>query len=274
MAAEATLQSNIDAEASARASADSALDSRVTTLEGDVFKKDGSVVATGDFDLGGNKLTNVATPVDAGDAATKEYVDNATSGMIITREVPTGTLDGSNTSFVLANTPNIGSEQVFINGTLLNVGGANDYTISGDTITFAVAPLSDDVVLVNYLVDGVVLNADVQASLSSLQSADNALDARITSLEAGSSFSGSYNDLTDTPTIYMPAKDVFTSLVDGIETEFTLSNSPSIVGVEQVFLNGMLQSSGVGEDYTISGTTITFNTAPEAGWKLVVHYFV
>jgi hypothetical protein len=32
--------------------------------------------------------------------------------------------------------------------------------------------------------------------------------------------------------------------------------------------------AGAEADYTIAGGTITFNTAPDAGWKLVVYYFV
>ena len=68
----------------------------------------------------------------------------------VTREVPSGSINGSNTNFSLANTPVSGSEEVFLNGLLQNVGGSNDYTISGTTISFNSAPLSGDVILVNY----------------------------------------------------------------------------------------------------------------------------
>lgn len=71
------------------------------------------------------------------------------SSHFVTREVPTGTIDGSNVTFTLANTPISGSEEVFVNGILQNVGGGNDYTISGATITFNTAPQTGDIVLVN-----------------------------------------------------------------------------------------------------------------------------
>ncbi len=67
----------------------------------------------------------------------------------VTREVPSGTINGSNTVFTLANTPILGSECVFLNGLLQQSGGA-DYTISGATITFVVAPEMGSIILVNY----------------------------------------------------------------------------------------------------------------------------
>ncbi len=71
-------------------------------------------------------------------------------GLYVCREVPTGTKNGTNTDFTLANTPVSGSEMVFLNGILQNGGAGNDYTISTNTITFAVAPISTDTILVTY----------------------------------------------------------------------------------------------------------------------------
>ena len=70
----------------------------------------------------------------------------------VTRETPSGTVDGSNTDFTLANTPISGKEQVYLNGLLQDVGSGNDYTISGDVITFETAPVSGDKVRVTYLI--------------------------------------------------------------------------------------------------------------------------
>lgn len=72
---------------------------------------------------------------------------------VIVREVPTGTINGTNATFVLANTPVSGKEEVYVNGVLMNVGATNDYTISGTTITFnsGAIPQTNDVVLVTYI---------------------------------------------------------------------------------------------------------------------------
>lgn len=65
---------------------------------------------------------------------------------------------GSNTSqntstFKISSVPVPNSEQVFLNGVLQNVGASNDYTIVNDTITINRIVQSDEVVLVNYLVN-------------------------------------------------------------------------------------------------------------------------
>lgn len=70
---------------------------------------------------------------------------------IVTRETPTGSINSSNTSFSLANTPVSGSEQVFLNGMLQEPGAGNDYTISGGTITYLNAPITGDRLRVTYL---------------------------------------------------------------------------------------------------------------------------
>lgn len=71
----------------------------------------------------------------------------------VVRETPTGTVNGTNATFTLANTPVSGSEHVFVNGILQNVGAGNDYTISGATITFLTGaiPQTGDIVRVSYI---------------------------------------------------------------------------------------------------------------------------
>ena len=71
----------------------------------------------------------------------------------VVREIPTGTVNGTNPTFTLANTPVSGSESVFVNGILQNVGAGNDYTISSATITFLTGaiPQTGDIVRVSYI---------------------------------------------------------------------------------------------------------------------------
>ena len=67
----------------------------------------------------------------------------------ITNETPSGTVDGSNDEFTIANTPVSGTLQLFRDGQLLTGGGA-DYSLSGTTITFTTAPVSGSVLLAFY----------------------------------------------------------------------------------------------------------------------------
>ena len=61
-------------------------------------------------------------------------------------------------------------------------------------------------------------------------------------------------------------------LVDGANLAFTLANTPK-TGTEDVYVNGVLQESGAGNDYTISGVTITMLFALQPGDKLRISYF-
>ena len=89
-----------------------------------------------------------------------DYVDPATlvssltgvvlEGDVVNNEVPTGDINGSNTQFELANTPETNSVMVFLNGLLQQP--TLDYTIeSGETVTFVIAPDASDILLVCYI---------------------------------------------------------------------------------------------------------------------------
>lgn len=60
-------------------------------------------------------------------------------------------------------------------------------------------------------------------------------------------------------------------LVNGSNTAYTLAFTP-VGGTEQVYLNGIQQDAGAGNDYTISAATITFASAPVTGDKIRVTY--
>jgi hypothetical protein len=99
-----------------------------------------------------------------------------------------------------------------------------------------------------------------------------------TSLAAGIIRSNGSNALAlaTAGTDYLAPSNVVTretpgGTVNGSTTAFTLANTP-IAGTEHVYLNGILQEPGAGNDYTISGVTITYLTAPLTGDKLRVSY--
>ena len=62
-----------------------------------------------------------------------------TASNFVPKETPAGTVDGTNMTFTLANTPIVGTEHLYWNGMLLESGAGNDYTISGATITMLFA---------------------------------------------------------------------------------------------------------------------------------------
>ena len=60
---------------------------------------------------------------------------------------------------------------------------------------------------------------------------------------------------------------------NGSITAFTIDNTP-IANTEHVYVNGVLMNQGAGNDYTISGATITFQTGavPQTGDIVLVSY--
>lgn len=98
---------------------------------------------TGAIAMSSNKITGLAAATGAGDALRFEQLPQFVIG-----EVPSGTINGSNTAFTIANTPIAGTVQVYFNG--LRMKATSDYTISGTTITFGTAPVSGDTLITDY----------------------------------------------------------------------------------------------------------------------------
>lgn len=67
-------------------------------------------------------------------------------------EVPTGTVNGSNTDFVLTSTPTAGTLRVYKNGIRQKAAAGNDYTLTTATITFLAGniPQTGDNILCDY----------------------------------------------------------------------------------------------------------------------------
>jgi hypothetical protein len=109
-----------------------------------VYVSQGTINADLGFKLVTDNITLGTTPL----VFTNLISAFLSSGSLIRRETPSGAINGTNTAFTIANTPVAGSEEVFLNGLLQTL--ADDYTISGSTITFAPAPTAGDVIRVNY----------------------------------------------------------------------------------------------------------------------------
>lgn len=66
-------------------------------------------------------------------------------------ETPTGSVNGSNTSFTLVSSPDpTNSLEVRINGMVMTL--TEDYSLSGDTLTIVTAPPTESIIRVDYRV--------------------------------------------------------------------------------------------------------------------------
>jgi hypothetical protein len=88
--------------------------------------------------------------VEAGINVTAQDVLKQAVTAAVNGEKPTGLCNGVNTSFTLARTPILGSEEIFLSGVRILAGTANDYTLSGNTITMVYAPRANETLRVNY----------------------------------------------------------------------------------------------------------------------------
>lgn len=104
----------------------------------------GAAAGAGDFEeiTLGSGLTMTGTTLSSG---------GFTASNFVTRETPTGLVNGSNVTYTLANTPTAGTEEVYLNGVQQESGAGNDYTISGLTITYLTAPVTGDKIRVSYM---------------------------------------------------------------------------------------------------------------------------
>jgi hypothetical protein len=113
---------------------------------------------------------------------------------------------------------------------------------------------------------GTVANATTTPAITISTSVTGMLKGNGTAISAavaGTDYMAPSNFVVRDPTGQTP---------NGSITVFNLTNTP-IAGTEQVFLNGLLQEPGAGNDYTISGAAITFLAAPLTGDRLRVTYY-
>jgi len=59
--------------------------------------------------------------------------------------------NGSNTDFTLGSTPVANSIDVYLNGSRMTEGSGLDYTVAGTTVSFAIAPEADDILILRYI---------------------------------------------------------------------------------------------------------------------------
>lgn len=122
------------------------------TTKGDILTHDGSDHIR--LPVGTDGYILVA---DSGEASGLNWIANSGGGLaagdFVFNEVPSGTVNGSNDTFTLANTPETGTVVVQRNGVTQLPGSGNDYQISSSTITFEAGnlPVTGDNLTVSYI---------------------------------------------------------------------------------------------------------------------------
>lgn len=241
--------------------------------EGSEFlKRDGSVGMTGNLDSGGNKVTNLGTPTSNSDAATKSYVDSQISGLNQVfkikpnvRAATTGNINISNPGTAVFDGVTLSSGQLLLVKSQSASAENGIYTFNGSGSALTRITQMDAWTEVNgavTTVDEGTVNADTMWLCTS--NSGGTIDSTAIAWQQIPTSAGlSNSNFVD--------KETPSGSVNGSNAAFTLANTP-VSGSEHVYLNGLLQESGSGNDYTISGTTITMATAPLAGEKIRVSY--
>lgn len=210
-----------------------------------------------------------------------------TGTVTIEKNVYTG--DGSDTTFnttsTIANERNV---QVYIDGIYQS---KDNYNTSGSTVTFSTPPpngvsvelihivaITGQTSLDKFTGDGSTTAFNLSQTIDSENNVQVYIDGVYQSKD---NYSTSGNTLTFTTApannaaieaVHIKAVDVsamnsdqFTG--DGSTTAFTLTNSPSSSDKTLVFIQGVYQEKST---YSISGTTLTFTTAPPNGYTIEV----
>ena len=239
---------------------------------------------TGAIAMGTAKITGLGDPTANQDAGTKTYIDTADA---LKLNLSGGTLTGDlilNTTTALklpvgttAQRPSAATGQMrwntsdgaleVYNGsawTAVGTGSSNKIldTFTGDgsttAFTLTVTPANEDALIV--FIDGVYQEKGDYALSNAVLTLDTApasgekLAVHITTASVHDGTSGLNQQFTG----------------DGSTVAFTLTQDPKSENNTQIYINGVYQQK---TDYTVSGTTLTFDTAPETGDIIEVNMF-
>lgn len=238
----------------------------------DFIQRDGSVAMTANLNLNSNKVVNLAAPSAGTDAATKTYVDSAVSALNSlfkmkpnVRAATTVNITISNPATAIFDGVTLTSGQLLLVKDQSSAAENGIYTFNGSGSALTRIAEMDAWTEVNgavTTVDEGTLKADTMWLCTS-NSGGTLGSTAITWQQIPTTAGLSSTNFVD--------KEVPSGSINGSNTAFTLANTPT-AGTEHTYLNGVLQASGGGNDYTISGSSITYLTAPETGDVLVVSY--
>ena len=264
--------------------------SSASGISGITVQEEGSSLSTA-----ATTLNFTGTAVTASGTGTTKTINVSGTGGgsgTVTVEKNVYTANGStaafNTSTAIVNENNV---QVYIDGVYQS---KDDYTTSGSTVTLDSNPANGAIVELIHMVDisGVIArdsftgNGSTTAYVLSMSiSNENATQVYLDGVyQSKSNYSTSGSTLTfstapsnGTAIEVVHLKTVNATSInqnsftgDGSDTTFTLSQSIDDENNTFVFIQGVYQEKST---YSISGTTITFSTAPQNGYSIEVMAF-
>ena len=164
------------------------------------------------------------------------------------------TPDSSTTAFTLTHTVSNENElELFINNVRQEPGTGKSYTAAGTTLTMSEAPTTGDDMYCVYQ--------------GKAQGSHFVPDASIQGSHIHTTFDLTGKTLTLPANTLQHSKDTATG--DASTTAFTIAANRTVEDV-LLFVNGVCLVPT--DDYTISGTTLTFATAPGSGAEIQFRY--
>lgn len=258
----------------AKVAAGAALETSKLADGANFILRGGTVAFTGNQSMGSFKLTNVGTPTTgSNDAARIIDVENAVAGLASVYKYRSARV--ASTANVTISNPGTASfdgvtlangERILLkNQTAQAENGIYIFNGSGVAMTRA----ADADAWSEFPGLHVTVSEGAQASANGIAKffcpADDGGTLGTTAITFTADIS---SGLTASNFV---DKEVPSGAINGSNTAFALANTP-VAGSEHVYLNGVLQEAGAGNDYTISGAAITMLTAPLSGEKIRVTY--
>ena len=195
----------------------------------------------------------------------------------ITRAIATNdtfTGDGSTTTFTLSQGAASANDiTVVVNNVRQEPGASKSYTLSAPTsLVFNVAPASDDEIYVinPTQVESIVKAGDISSGVITGQTAETSVadGDTIIMFDASASALRKITKANFSPAISL-TYTAGTATGDGSTTVFTINSGRAVADV-LVIVNGVVLVPTT--DYTISGTNLTFATAPGASAEIQFRY--
>lgn len=237
-------------------------------INGLTILKDGTRAFTGDQSMGNNKLTNVTNGSSSGDAVNKGQLDAAIA-LAISPFTPKNSVRVTTTANITLSGAQtidgvsvIAGDRVLVknqssaleNGLYLCASGAWTRTVDMDSW----AEVPGAIVSVQ---EGTTLADTIWISTANLGGTLETTAITWTNPFSGIGLTTSNFVFDETPS----------GTINGSNADFTVANTPTS-NTLRVYRNGMRVASGSGNGYTLSGTTISFTTAPITGDSIRVDY--